>query len=324
MPCYNSAAYVRHAVESIRQQSYPNWELIAVNDGSTDKTLDILNDFAEHDKRIRVYSKENGGYCSAVNYGLEHVTGDYFLFLGSDDSLGVTLFQDIVNHIILDLPDMIGFRSVVIMDGENAGNTKETRFETIASYNGRINEFARLFPQHTDIFLVRDTSKCFRTSLLGDLRYFGKSGLDADGIFSTLFSLKATSFLSLPIDGYYWTIRSNSLSAELTKEKNFDRLNNWIHFLTELKQYNIEIIREPAKKYYLNAHFVGLHILKQTTTLNLKELHLIGIARRKSYDMACRLHLEENFPLCPKNKMKKTIFLAFPDIWSFYFKNKKV
>ena len=67
MPCYNSASYLREAVDSIVKQDYSDWDLIAVNDGSTDETLNILDSYSKKDKRIKVFSKKNGGYATAVN-----------------------------------------------------------------------------------------------------------------------------------------------------------------------------------------------------------------------------------------------------------------
>ena len=64
MPCYNSELWVKNALDSIKNQTYPHWELIVVNDGSKDNTPDILNEYAESDERIKVFSKENGGYVS--------------------------------------------------------------------------------------------------------------------------------------------------------------------------------------------------------------------------------------------------------------------
>ena len=95
MPCYNSESYVDSAVQSIIGQTYDNWELIAINDGSTDRTPEILNNYAEKDARIRVLSKDNGGYCSAVNMGLDYVSGTYFMFIGSDDGLSKSALESI-------------------------------------------------------------------------------------------------------------------------------------------------------------------------------------------------------------------------------------
>ena len=112
MPCYNSESYVKKAVDSVLMQTYKKWELIAINDGSYDNTLPILQSYAKADPRIRLFSKENGGYVSAVNYGLDYVKGDYFMFLGSDDQLSPDLLQTICEMISDETPDLIGFETM--------------------------------------------------------------------------------------------------------------------------------------------------------------------------------------------------------------------
>ncbi|HCU65321.1 MAG TPA: glycosyl transferase family 2 [Rheinheimera sp.] len=82
MPCYNNAAYVRQAVDSVLQQDYPNIELIVVDDGSTDNSLEVL---ASYGDRIRVIVQPNQGPAAARNNGIRHATGDYIAFLDSDD-----------------------------------------------------------------------------------------------------------------------------------------------------------------------------------------------------------------------------------------------
>lgn len=237
MPCYNSELWVKNALDSIKNQTYPHWELIVVNDGSKDNTPDILNEYAESDERIKVFSKENGGYVSAVNYGLDKITGDYFLFLGSDDVLDTGLFEEFYDNIckISFIPDVINFRTVKVIDGEKHGIDKYTSFETtMYSNDSSLKEYYEKYPEHSLSLFVRDTSKCFKTSVLGELRYFGKYGIDADGIFSMLFCRKSKSFLSIPYNGYFWTLRSDSVSATTSPEKNIDRINNWILFYEEL------------------------------------------------------------------------------------------
>ena len=182
MPCYNSRSYVRGAVQSILDQTHPNWELIAVNDGSTDDTLSILNEYASADSRVKVFSKPNGGYISAVNLGLEKVTGDYFLLIGSDDAFGRDLFASLAG--VPGHPDVISFRSVIVRDGVEEGVERITNFsETLCDFQTTLAEFSANHPGTSDILFTRDTSKCYKRSLLGDLRYFGRYGYDADGIF---------------------------------------------------------------------------------------------------------------------------------------------
>ncbi len=87
IPVYNVERYLGRCLESAIHQTYPDIEIICVNDGSTDSSLSIADDYAEKDKRIAVISQKNGGPSSARNTGLKHCNGDYILFLDGDDAL---------------------------------------------------------------------------------------------------------------------------------------------------------------------------------------------------------------------------------------------
>lgn len=73
MPVYNSERYISEAIDSICNQSYENWELLIVNDGSTDHTAKIINDYAKKDSRIRVFHKKNQGVSLTRNYALNQI-----------------------------------------------------------------------------------------------------------------------------------------------------------------------------------------------------------------------------------------------------------
>lgn len=87
IPVYNSEKNIHECLDSLLRQTYKDFELICVNDGSRDNSLSILNEYSEKDSRIRVITKENEGKgaASARNMGLEHATGEYVIFLDSDD-----------------------------------------------------------------------------------------------------------------------------------------------------------------------------------------------------------------------------------------------
>lgn len=85
VPCYNTYAYLGKCIESIIQQINKEWELILVNDGSTDGTVDIMRIYSEKDTRIKVINQKNQGLSVARNNGVKEATGDYILFLDSDD-----------------------------------------------------------------------------------------------------------------------------------------------------------------------------------------------------------------------------------------------
>ncbi|MBR5443653.1 MAG: glycosyltransferase family 2 protein [Paludibacteraceae bacterium] len=87
MPAYNASAYIAEAIESVLDQTWTNWELIIVDDGSTDDTLQIVRQFAAQDNRIQVYHQANQGGCVARNTALKHIIGDYIQYLDADDKL---------------------------------------------------------------------------------------------------------------------------------------------------------------------------------------------------------------------------------------------
>ena len=84
-PVYNGAKYVRETIESVLKQTYTNWEMIIVDDGSKDKSADIVNEYVLRDSRIRLLRQANGGSASARNNGIRNANGQYIALLDADD-----------------------------------------------------------------------------------------------------------------------------------------------------------------------------------------------------------------------------------------------
>ena len=100
VPVYNILEYLPRCVESIRKQSYPNLEILLVDDGSTDGTGALCDELAGKDERIRVYHKENGGSSSARNLGLSKARGEYIGFVDSDDYISENMYQCLYEGIV--------------------------------------------------------------------------------------------------------------------------------------------------------------------------------------------------------------------------------
>lgn len=93
VPIYNVEKYLKECIESIINQTYKNLEIILVNDGSTDNSLLIAENFSKQDERIKLYSKPNGGLSDARNFGIDKATGDYIGFVDSDDKIFPEMFS---------------------------------------------------------------------------------------------------------------------------------------------------------------------------------------------------------------------------------------
>ncbi len=98
IPVYNSSQYLPQCLDSLLKQTYQNMEILCVNDGSTDGSLEILEQFAQKDERIKIFTKENEGKgaASARNMGLANATGKYVHFLDSDDFFEPNMFEEMV------------------------------------------------------------------------------------------------------------------------------------------------------------------------------------------------------------------------------------
>jgi glycosyltransferase involved in cell wall biosynthesis len=93
VPVYNTEKYLHECLESILSQSYIDIEVILVDDGSTDNSLTICQYYAEKDKRVKVYHKENSGVSDTRNYGIKQACGEYISFCDSDDKIASNLYQ---------------------------------------------------------------------------------------------------------------------------------------------------------------------------------------------------------------------------------------
>lgn len=93
VPVYNVEAYIERCLDSLRAQTYKNIEVILVDDGSTDKSGEICDRYAEQDERFKVFHRENGGVCAARNTALSHVTGEYIGFADPDDECSPDMFE---------------------------------------------------------------------------------------------------------------------------------------------------------------------------------------------------------------------------------------
>ncbi|MDJ0276767.1 glycosyltransferase [Sphingomonas sp. 2R-10] len=109
VPVYNMAAYLEGCIRSILDQSLPDLEVVAVDDGSSDDSLDILRAIARQDARLRVFAKPNGGQGSARNLGLAQAQGRYIAFVDSDDTIAPDLLARVLPFFSDPMLDIVSF-----------------------------------------------------------------------------------------------------------------------------------------------------------------------------------------------------------------------
>lgn len=107
IPVFNGELYIKKCIESTLNQSYRNIEIIIINDGSYDKTLDIINYYAKKNKNIYVINKKNEGVSIARNEGIKKSKGDYILFLDSDDTLESNALELLLGFVLSKEVDLV-------------------------------------------------------------------------------------------------------------------------------------------------------------------------------------------------------------------------
>lgn len=112
VPIYNAGGLIKRCVDSILAQTYPDYEIILVDDGSTDNSWEVIRDLAAKDKRITTYHKENGGQTSARRYGQEHSHGEYIYFVDADDLIPSDALQNLYNKAVVNGLDIVDAASI--------------------------------------------------------------------------------------------------------------------------------------------------------------------------------------------------------------------
>ena len=125
VPVYNVEQYLERCIQSIINQTYDHLEILLVNDGSTDRSGAICDNFEQKDKRIKVFHIENGGSSIARNHGLRESKGDYIGFVDSDDWIRPEMYEELLNFAITNNLKVveIGSKNMHLADSQNLNDT---------------------------------------------------------------------------------------------------------------------------------------------------------------------------------------------------------
>ena len=168
VPVYNVEKYLQKCLDSLVNQTFNDIEIICVNDGSTDNSLEILNLYAQKDERVIVINKENGGLFSARHEGMKYIKGEYTIFVDSDDWVSEHLIEDCLETANSSNSDIViyGAYSVREIDGHNSVKKGGYDFSKIPSkYRNKVFNKCDF---KNDIFKFPPTawSKMYRTDFL--------------------------------------------------------------------------------------------------------------------------------------------------------------
>ena len=208
VPVYNSDKYLRRCIESILRQTYQNFELLLIDDGSTDNSGKICDEYALTDNRIRVFHKPNGGVSSARNYGLLRIRGKHLMFVDSDDWIDNIHLDTLMKGTISFDWIMIGMKFVDIY--ENIKDVREIEENILAKGYEKIDSICNKLPQFCWV-----TNKLYKSSLIREhgLSFIEKSHLHEDRIFNLHYLQYVNSLIMFSGATYNYHVEN---SASLT------------------------------------------------------------------------------------------------------------
>ena len=215
IPVYNVEDYLEECLESIINQTLKDIEIICINDGSTDNSLKILEDYAEKDGRIKIYSQENSGLSASRNQGIKLSRGEYIYFIDSDDYLELETLQELyVMSKSLDL-DILIFKLINFYDDTREKyTTNYYEMSFLKPYEGKIFNFDTIGGRILDI-AVSVPGKFFKKSLIFSMK-FPEGLIFEDNLFFAEAMLKAKNVSFLDKHFYNRRIRSGSITNTKT------------------------------------------------------------------------------------------------------------
>ena len=253
VPVYNSEKYLKRCLDSIYNQTYSNFEVIVVNDGSTDNSEKIIKDYSN----IKYIKQQNAGVSVARNVGISKVKGDYFLFVDSDDTVESDLLERL-NEIISN-EDGIRYQLRII-----DSNTNEYKEASFTNYNG-----GKAFKEICKYkYIDLNCLYAFKTSYWKDNNFKFKEGCyheDFGLIPEVIF--KANSVTSIDYCGYNYYQNDNSImnTTDYNKiiKKAFDVLDLGISEINNIEKYNKYYeYKAIFNSFIANSIFIKLNSLK--------------------------------------------------------------
>ena len=213
IPVYNVEPYLRQCLDSVLGQNFKNFEVLLVNDGSSDSSGDICREYVEKDSRFHYFEKENGGLSDARNYGIERAQGEYLTFIDSDDFVNEKHLEN------LFLASRLTNADITIGGFSRFENGTFWLYQDYFSSDSLVSFTSAQAIQHLDSmfdvpFLNFSTAwgKLFKRELFSELRFpYGKYAEDQFIIWKLY--LKARSIYTFNVDSYVYRINKNGMSS---------------------------------------------------------------------------------------------------------------
>ena len=208
VPVYNSEKYINRCLNSILKNTYDNLEIICINDGSTDNSLEKLLEIQSYSSKINVINVNNSGVSNARNIGLKNATGAFIAFIDSDDYVHINYFSELIKYQILYDADITTCSFLSFKDN-NGAKDEEAESETT------VQVFEDESALEVNQLKVSVWGRIYKTSILSDMSFFDKLSFGEDTLLNLELYCKFSKLRHVYISKalYYYNIHNGSLSS---------------------------------------------------------------------------------------------------------------
>lgn len=236
VPAYNTEKYINKCLTSLINQTYKNIEIIVVNDGSTDNTNEIVENFAYSDDRIKLFNIENSGVSNARNFAIKNSTGNYIAFVDSDDYISSNYIEIMLSCALENNLDLVCCNFQKISENKTQKKYKIKKVKT-KIYN-KTEYLKEIFTGNLLTFALT-TSKIYKKELMNE--FIGNIVHGEDILYNYYYLQKIDKAGYLNLKLYTYVTRKNSAVNSRFSKRRFKLMYKLIEIANELHQSKPEL-----------------------------------------------------------------------------------
>lgn len=244
VPAYNCQSYIKKSIDSILCQTGAELEIVVVNDGSTDGTLNILKEYGD---KIKLIDIKNGGVANARNTGLANATGDYIMFVDSDDEMGEGCISTISQKLTENPVDILRFEYLISQNGVKKKPLHHIRKEKFVE---KTNFKKEIYPEFIKGILLNSLwVHCIKREILEGITFPGNLKTAEDAFFSLNVYTRCQSALFITDEFYIYNQVEGSLTGSGLSVIEKYRCNYLLSFeiLRHLKDWEMDSLYWKAR-----------------------------------------------------------------------------
>ena len=249
MPVYNVEQYLRRSIESVLNQTFKDFELICINDGSTDNSLEILNEYATTDPRIQIINQENAGQSVARNTGISVSNGDFIMFLDADDFYHNQTLEIMLDTVQKSKSDVAGMLKILTSD-KNCNTLYNKKYSSKTSAKTYSNPLDYILKNNFHSSVI--WNKIYKSQIIKDKKFIEGMFFEDWPWITCLFS-EINSYTVIEAPLYFYNNQNTSTMRSAFTTKKIEDYAKGIKSVAQYyKQENKKHLWQQVKKYRIS------------------------------------------------------------------------